>query len=371
MKKKKPIRYDKIWLIVFLISFISTIGYAAYLLNDYIVDSNTLKPVPISEFRKLGYTEEEAKALNALEDIEFQYTIGKYPVGDVTFKLATDTSITDEKFARCQELLQLFPHATYEEINIMYNKRGAEEEGNIFQKDMYYIAEHRDRYYSAAEELDRDRYFDEKEYIRAVVEYVNTNADLGFYNDTREADTSKGNLALVNRTYYVNSDYEPENLVYFDESFGSGYLTQEALDAVTAMINACNEQEGNDLLIVEAYQSESEAQDYLDYQLWDYGWYRGEKRAAEAAHSEHRLGLAVDFETNEEPYWYFDDTDEQQWLLQNAVEYGFILRYEGRKEGVTGFENITWHYRYVGVENAKKINETGLTFDEYYEFYVR
>ena len=176
-KKKSGIRYDKIWLIVFLISFISTIGYAAFLLNDYIEDSKVLKPVPISEFRSLGYTEEEAKALNALEDVEFQYEIGKYPVGEVTFGLATEEGISDEKFNRCQELLTKFPHATLEEINIMYVKRGAEEEGNIYQSDMYYMAENRDRYYSAAEVLNRNRYFDDKEYIRAVVEYVNTNAD--------------------------------------------------------------------------------------------------------------------------------------------------------------------------------------------------
>ena len=369
MKKKKPIRYDKIWLIVFLVSFISTIAYSAYLLNDYIEDKNTLKPVPISEFRKLGYTEEEAKALNALEDIEFQYTIGKYPVGDVTFALATEEGITDEKFNRCQELLQLFPHATVEEINIMYKKRGPEEEGNIFQKDMYYIAEHRDRYFAAEDELDRDRYFDEKEYIRAVVEYVNTNADLGFYNDTREADTTKGNLTLVNRTYYVSSDYEPADLVYFEEDFGSGHLTKEALEAVTNLINACNENEGYNLLIASAYHTEEDDQNFIDETYWDWGYY--DERAAEPGYSEHRLGLAVDFETDDEPYYYFDDTDEQQWLLQNCVDYGFIVRYEGRKQNVTGYENITWHYRYVGVENAKKINETGLTFDEYYEFYVR
>ncbi len=68
--------------------------------------------------------------------------------------------------------------------------------------------------------------------------------------------------------------------------------------------------------------------------------------------SEHELGLAVDFAKEGAA---FKDTDEYNWLIENCYSYGFIPRYEDNPA----------HFRYVGVENAKAIKESGLSFDEY------
>ena len=45
-----------------------------------------------------------------------------------------------------------------------------------------------------------------------MVAIVNTNEDYDHYTNTKEADTSKGNLILVNKYNYLSTDYEPENL---------------------------------------------------------------------------------------------------------------------------------------------------------------
>lgn len=81
--------------------------------------------------------------------------------------------------------------------------------------------------------------------------------------------------------------------------------------------------------------------------------------------SEHNLGLAVDFNyvTND-----FDKTEAFRWLRKNAENYGFILRYPKEKEDITKIEYEPWHWRYVGEEHAKKINELDMCLEEYVEY---
>ncbi len=56
--------------------------------------------------------------------------------------------------------------------------------------------------------------------------------------------------------------------------------------------------------------------------------------------------------------------------MEHCAEYGFILRYLPGKQYITGYVYEPWHYRYVGVEYAKTIMDSGLTFEEWYAFYV-
>ena len=85
--------------------------------------------------------------------------------------------------------------------------------------------------------------------------------------------------------------------------------------------------------------------------------------------SEHQLGLAVDIVALD--YQVLDEgqleTEEQQWLMDHAWEYGFILRYPQDKSEITGVIFEPWHYRYVGREAAQAIFEAGLTLEEYLE----
>ena len=84
--------------------------------------------------------------------------------------------------------------------------------------------------------------------------------------------------------------------------------------------------------------------------------------------SEHHLGLAVDINSDvdiNDPNASDQTEILYQWLKENAHRYGFILRYPPGKEDITGVNYEPWHYRYVGVENAEKIYESGLTLEEY------
>ena len=78
--------------------------------------------------------------------------------------------------------------------------------------------------------------------------------------------------------------------------------------------------------------------------------------------SEHNLGYAMDICGTESS---FSSTKEYAWLQQHAHEYGFILRYTAEKQPITGIIPEPWHWRYVGVEYAEKIKNSGLCLEEY------
>lgn len=81
--------------------------------------------------------------------------------------------------------------------------------------------------------------------------------------------------------------------------------------------------------------------------------------------SEHNLGLAVDFNkvtTN------FENTNGFKWLVKNAEKYGFILRYKKEKENITYVDYEPWHWRYVGQEHAKTMNQKNMCLEEYIEY---
>ena len=83
--------------------------------------------------------------------------------------------------------------------------------------------------------------------------------------------------------------------------------------------------------------------------------------------SEHQTGLAVDLVASS--YQVLDrkqeQTAEQKCLMEHCWEDGFILRYPSDKSAVTGIGYEPWHYRYVGRETSKAIQDSGLCLEEY------
>lgn len=95
-----------------------------------------------------------------------------------------------------------------------------------------------------------------------------------------------------------------------------------------------------------------------------------EKEVAYPGKSEHNAGLSADIFSDE--YVSFDDdgfknTKAYAWLMENAADYGFILRYPEEKEAETGIIYEPWHYRFVGVYYAHKVQESGLCLEEYFK----
>lgn len=80
---------------------------------------------------------------------------------------------------------------------------------------------------------------------------------------------------------------------------------------------------------------------------------------------EHHTGLAVDFNLSEEE---FEGTVQDVWLKSNAERFGFVNRYQADKQDITGIIPEAWHYRFVGAEHAKRINELNMCLEEYVDY---
>lgn len=57
---------------------------------------------------------------------------------------------------------------------------------------------------------------------------------------------------------------------------------------------------------------------------------------------------------------------EGKWLAEHCAEYGFIIRYPEGKNEYTGYMYDPCYIRWVDVEKAKLITESGLSLEEYY-----
>lgn len=84
--------------------------------------------------------------------------------------------------------------------------------------------------------------------------------------------------------------------------------------------------------------------------------------SAKPGHSEHQTGLAFDVGSTKGAFAY---TNESKWLSENCHLYGFIIRYPLGKTNITGYIYEPWHVRYLGVDTATKVKQSGLTLEEY------
>ena len=246
----------------------------------------------------------------------------------------------------------------YEDINT------TEKEKNEFSSYSYYKEENLERYrnYKA-----NNSSLDNSD----IVTRVNLNLDKEIYTDTVQATNLNTNYVLVNKFNYLGSDYIPNNLELLDNSYAKSgiYLVKEAKDMLEKLIAAAKE-DGLNIRVTSAYRSYSyQVNLYNNYVKTD-----GEKLAdtysARPGYSEHQTGLVVDVTRSFDNFNNFENTEEYKWMLEHASDYGFILRYPKDKEEITTYTFEAWHYRYVGVDLAKKIKESNLTFDEYYVRYL-
>ena len=233
-------------------------------------------------------------------------------------------------------------------------------------EEKYFIYENLDRYLAYYEKNQKDS-------LSHIVSIVNVNADYEHYDEKiiNNADVSKGYLMLVNKYNKLDENYEVEDLVTVSNwyCYGKNELQKEAYENFLEMYKAASE-ENLKLIINSSYR------DY-NYQKKLYNTYKNNNGleyadgyAARAGHSEHQTGYTIDLISKDPDNEDYALTGEYEWLVKNAHKYGYILRYPEGKEDITGYNYEPWHYRYVGVEVATKIHELGITFDEYYAYYL-
>ena len=172
----------------------------------------------------------------------------------------------------------------------------------------------------------------------------------------------RGDILLVNDENRLSESYVPEGLVNLYEqrhSFRMAssdiYLTRECYEAMERMFAAAEADGMNGFIVTSGYRTyQRQAEIFAE---------SGAGKAQEPGASEHQTGLA--FDVTAETNGGFESTPQYGWLCQHAHEYGFIQRYPANKADETGISYEPWHYRYVGVEAATKIWESGMTLEAF------
>ena len=200
---------------------------------------------------------------------------------------------------------------------------------------------------------------------------------LGLTADEARAMLADPLMVLVNHTNKMPDDYTFDTKECGSATAVNKTLQTVACDAFLAMQKAAAA-DGVTVWMQSGYRSvkyqtslyERKTKYYLDK---GYDNATAKEKAAAVVnppgYSEHNCGLAADLNSPEHTGLDegFEKTAAFRWLCEHAGDYGFILRYPKDAEDKTEIIYEPWHWRYVGVENAAKINASGLCFEEYIE----
>lgn len=181
-------------------------------------------------------------------------------------------------------------------------------------------------------------------------------------------DQELWNLVVVNGTRAMPEGYKPQLKAVAGTDV---MLDYRVADHYTEMYNAARK-DGITLTPYSGYRSyDRQKRNYnnlTEEYMYKYNLSREDaaKKAATVilppGTSEHNLGLAMDIcNTNSS----FNQQKEYRWLMEHAHKYGFILRYTAEKQPITGIIPEPWHWRYVGVEYAEEIKNSGLCLEEW------
>ncbi|WP_326975455.1 M15 family metallopeptidase [Caproicibacter sp. BJN0012] len=180
-----------------------------------------------------------------------------------------------------------------------------------------------------------------------------------------EETTDQKELVLVNGANKIPDNYKLDLTTAF--GIQMDHITSAAY---TDMWRAASE-DGITLWISSGYRNDKKQQSLFSDEVEMYlkkglAYKQAEaeagKSVARPGYSEHATGLTLDLNGVKED---FDQTTTFKWLSQHAQDYGFILRYPEDKQNITKTKFEPWHYRYVGIENAKAIMSEGLCLEEY------
>lgn len=189
-------------------------------------------------------------------------------------------------------------------------------------------------------------------------------------NTSNTTQVDDWRIRLANYDNLLPEDFEVD-LANIDET---RQFDARAIDYLTDMLNDMRKDGIVNIWVQSAYRSVARQKELYDNKMNEY---LEEGKTQEEAQklteeyinkpgsSDHNLGLAVDFNYVDNS---FAKTDAYKWLLKNAENYGFILRYPKDKEDITKIEYESWHWRYVGEEHAKKMNELDMCLEEYVEY---
>lgn len=179
-----------------------------------------------------------------------------------------------------------------------------------------------------------------------------------------EQEQSEELLRVVNSSNQLSADYLPKLKTY--GNFKVNSLAENNLK------NFCYKakESGIEIKLVSAYVSFDEQEKLYNEKLSeflsnpDYTEVRAQaaaqKLVPKGGCSEAQTGLLIGF----------DMTDEKTsaFIERECINFGFVQRYPKDKEDITKMSENKTLYRYVGIENAKKMRSFNMSLEEYSEY---
>jgi D-alanyl-D-alanine carboxypeptidase len=176
---------------------------------------------------------------------------------------------------------------------------------------------------------------------------------------------------LVDPTFSVPASYVPPDLVNTARAgLNGGFRIRRVAEADLKALASAAAAAGAPLEIVSAYRSYHDQAVAHSKWVHTLGLEAASQSSARAGHSEHQLGLAIDFKSRGGPlpwvyYSWARDTAAGRWMAANAWRYGWIMSYPASKTGQTCMGYEPWHYRYVGRTEAALVHYSGLTLRQW------
>ncbi|MCH5300687.1 MAG: M15 family metallopeptidase [Ruminococcus sp.] len=210
--------------------------------------------------------------------------------------------------------------------------------------------------------------------VPLTIYFLNSNSGTISSEDTAEEHfTDEQNeelLQIINRTNKLNKDYLPAleevNSVKVNSLVTSDLkvmLEKANKDGVNILVDtAYISYEEQNSIYIEKYNSVKEENGYTAIKAES----ETVKLVPKAGESEAQTGLIITFSDNDEPD--FSKSKSFSWLNENAVNYGFVLRYPKDKEEKTLLTYNPQVYRFVGKSNAIQMRILGMCLEEYKEY---
>jgi LAS superfamily LD-carboxypeptidase LdcB len=176
-------------------------------------------------------------------------------------------------------------------------------------------------------------------------------------------------ITLVDTILRVTPDYVPTDLVPVSKAglSGSGSIRSLAIADLRAMAAAARKA-GSPIAVESAYRSYTTQAEIFQSWVDRVGYQQALLHTARPGHSEHQLGLAIDFKSAGSVAPSGGDwgtTPAGTWMRRHAWTYGWVQSYPKGQASKTCYMYEAWHFRYVGRDLAAKVHASGLTLREY------
>lgn len=179
-------------------------------------------------------------------------------------------------------------------------------------------------------------------------------------NDTSLYKFVNPDISFSDKTY-IPKNMEAIASAFVYDTKGNGKIRSDINISLQKMAEKFKKDIGKKLTVVSSYRSYAYQKGIKDRGCPD-------NLCAKAGHSEHQSWLSIDIASASSQATWLGSPRLQEiyaWLQKNASDFWFHNTYQ-KGVAVDGYEIEPWHWRYLGTEMAKHLEQNNMTIAEFY-----